>query len=108
MLDFSQKMSIRLPVRPPVKMAALTLLLVLVGSLPGISEVYAGSCAYREAMMALEKGNAVRGLALMRMASRDGDHRAERYLGELGDDRAGLPVFVKNQQSLTLASASHH
>jgi len=71
-------------------MAVLTLLLVLRGSLPGISEVYAGSCAYREAMMALEKGNAVRGLALMRMASRDGDHRAERYLREQDDGSGSL------------------
>jgi len=107
MPDFSQKSSIRLSVRPAAKIALLTLLLVLVGSLPGISEVYAGSCAYREAMMALEKGNDVRGLALMRMASQDGDHRAERYLREQGDE-AGLPVFVKAQRSLTLASTSRH
>ncbi len=106
MPDFSQKMSIRLPVRPSVKMAALALLLVLAGSLPGISEVYAGSCAYREAMMALEKGNAVRGLALMRMASRDGDHRAEHYLREL--DEVGPPVFVKAQRPLTLAGTSRY
>ncbi|MCF6261611.1 MAG: hypothetical protein L3J98_15860 [Gammaproteobacteria bacterium] len=107
MPDFSQKMSIRLPLRAPVKMAVLALLLVLMGSLPGISEVYAGSCAYREAMMALEKGNAVRGLALMRMASRDGDHRAERYLREQ-DDGVGLPVFAKAQRPLTLAATSRH
>jgi hypothetical protein len=30
--------------------------------------------------MALEQGNMTRGLALMRMARRDGDPRAERYL----------------------------
>jgi len=100
MLGFSQKRLIRLPVRG-------ALLLVLVGSLSGINAVYADSCAYREAMMALEKGNAVRGLALMRMAGRDGDRRAERYLREQGNG-AGLPVFVKNKQPLTLASTSHH
>ncbi len=107
MSDFSQKPPIRLPVRTPIKMAILTLLLVLVGSLPSVSEVYADSCAYREAMMALDKGNAVRGLALMRMASRDGDRRAERYLREPDDD-AGLPVFVKAQRPLTLADTSRH
>jgi len=107
MSGFSQKWLIRSPVKPPLKMTLLATLLVLVGSLPGVSEVYAGSCAYREAMMALEKGNSVRGLALMRMASRDGDHRAERYLQER-DDVAGLPVLVKARQPLTLASTSRH
>ncbi len=107
MPDFSQKTSIQLPLRPPGKIAALVLLLVLMGGLPGISEVYAGSCAYREAMMALEKGNEVRGLALMRMASRDGDSRAERYLQEQ-NYVAGLPVFVEARQLLTLAGTSRH
>jgi len=102
MPDFSRKWLIRPPMRPPLKTALLALL-VLVGSLPGISEVYAGSCAYREAMMALEKGNAVRGLALMRMASRDGDWRAGRYLQEQ-NYVTGLPVLVKTKRPLTLAS----
>lgn len=42
--------------------------------------VWAEACTYREALMALEQGNSVRGLALMRIARRDGDRRAEDYL----------------------------
>lgn len=42
--------------------------------------VLAEACTYREALMALEQGNAVRGMALMRMAGLDGDHRADVYL----------------------------
>ena len=53
-------------------------LICLICSLSGA--VMAGSCAYREALMALEKGNVVRGMALMRMADRDGDRRASHYL----------------------------
>jgi hypothetical protein len=44
------------------------------------SAVWAEACTYREALMALEQGNTGRGLALMRMARRDGDRRAEAYL----------------------------
>jgi len=102
MSGFSQKRSLK----SPLKIAILTLL-VLVGSLSAISTVYAGSCAYGEAMMALEKGNTVRGLVLMRMASRDGDQRAERYLREQ-DYVAGLPVPVTTQPPLTLATTSRH
>jgi len=45
--------------------------------------VQAEACTYREAIMALEQGNTVRGLALLRMASRDGDPRAKRQLAGL-------------------------
>jgi hypothetical protein len=45
--------------------------------------VTAGACTYREALMALQQGNATRGLALMKMASRDGDVRATRYLATM-------------------------
>ncbi len=96
MSDFSRKR----PMKSSVKMTMLALL-VLVGGLPGISPVYAGSCAYGEAMMALENGNTVRGLALMRMASRDGDRRAENYLREQGG-MTEFPALAKVQQPLSL------
>lgn len=58
----------------------LVFLLLLAGF---SSSVYsAGACTYREAIMALERGNAVRGMALMRMAHRDGDERASQFLAK--------------------------
>ena len=58
--------------------------LILFLLLAGMSgSVYsAGACTYREAIMALERGNAVRGMALMRMAQRDGDDRASQFLAK--------------------------
>ena len=47
-----------------------------------LTQVSAEACSYREAMMALEQGNMIRGMALMRMASRDGDLRATNFLRE--------------------------
>lgn len=38
------------------------------------------ACTYSEAVMALNKGNLVRGQALMKMAARDGDQRAVSFL----------------------------
>ncbi len=64
------------------------------------SPLLAGACSYREGIMALQQGNAIRGLALLRMASRDGDPRASLYLAALraGDDkrirRASVPLAV--------------
>jgi len=86
----------------------LFLLLILVGGPLHVGAVSADACTYGEAIMALEKGNAVRGMALMRMASRDGDSRAEDYLR--GQDYreqnyvAELPVFARNRQPLSVAS----
>ena len=57
----------------------LFLLLLAGGSVAG-SSVLAETCTYGEAIMALEQGNTIRGMALMRMANRDGDERASRYL----------------------------
>ena len=57
------------------------MLLVLLFALSG--QVVAASCAYREAIMALQQGNQVRGMALLRIASRDGDLRASRHLASL-------------------------
>ena len=38
------------------------------------------ACTYGEAVMAFNNGNLVRGQALMKMAARDGDPRAVRFL----------------------------
>ena len=65
-----------------------------------------GGCSYREGIMALQQGNSIRGLALLRMASRDGDPRANLYLAALqaGDDKrirqisAPLAVVAKSMQ----------
>ena len=54
---------------------SLLFLLLLLAS----GSALAGACTYREAVMALEQGNTIRGMALMRMASRDGDERASHY-----------------------------
>ena len=51
---------------------------LLLGSVIGVAN--AGACSYREGIVALEQGNEVRGMALLRMASRDGDRRAAQYL----------------------------
>jgi hypothetical protein len=58
--------------------------------------VQASACTYREAIMALERGNTTRGMALMRMANRDGDKRAGDYL-------IMNYVITKSDQSETLA-----
>ena len=44
------------------------------------ANAYAAACTYDEAILALQQGNAVRGLALIRMAAQDGDQRATDYL----------------------------
>ena len=46
------------------------------------ASVMAEACSYREAIMAFERGNDVRGMVLMRMANRDGDVRATEYLAQ--------------------------
>lgn len=43
----------------------------------------AAACTYHEAVIALGQGNNVRGMVLMRMARRDGDERASRFLAGL-------------------------
>ena len=40
------------------------------------------ACTYSEAVMAFNNGNLVRGQALMKMAARDGDQRAVRFLAK--------------------------
>jgi len=78
--------------------APLLLLLGLSG------QVLAEACSYREGIMALQQGNQIRGMALLRMASRDGDLRASLYLASLQatDDKqsqrasASLAVLAKS------------
>ena len=53
---------------------------VLISTLLASSAVYAAACTYNEAVMAYNNGNLVRGQALMKMAARDGDQRAVRFL----------------------------
>lgn len=40
------------------------------------------ACTYSEAVMAFNNGNLIRGQALMKMAARDGDLRAVRFLAK--------------------------
>ncbi len=77
--------------RPFLVIASLLLLSALG------TPVLAGACSYSEAIMALQQGNQVRGMALLRMASRDGDPRASRYLASLratDDKPASAPLTV--------------
>ncbi len=82
------------------------LLLLLLFLLGFSSPVLAGACSYREGIMALQQGNPIRGMALLRMASRDGDLRASLYLASLqaDDDQrfrqasAPLDVLAKSTQ----------
>ena len=69
-------------------------------ALCGLSDgVFAEACSYQEAIMALQQGNQVRGLALMRMASADGDVRARGYLAAQTSkprqvqDKPAMPVI---------------
>lgn len=60
--------------RPVIKIC--TAILVTLSA----TNVQAEACTYSEAMMALNNGNLVRGQALMKMAARDGDARAETFV----------------------------
>lgn len=48
-------------------------------ALAGIAQA-GQACTWSEALLALERGNQVRGMALMKMAARDGDTRAVAWL----------------------------
>ncbi len=82
------------------------LLLPLLFLLGFSSPVLAGACSYREGIMALQQGNPIRGMALLRMARRDGDPRAGLYLAALqaDDDKrfrqaaASLAVLAQSAQ----------
>ena len=80
----------------PHKLLLFLLLVVASGS------VLSEPCTYGEAIMALEQGNTVRGMTLMRMANRDGDERANRYLaqGEQQIEEVKIAVRILPQQPL--------
>ncbi len=69
------------------------------------SPLLAGACSYREGILALQQGNSIRGLALLRMASRDGDPRASLYLAVLqaGDHQrirqTAAPLAILSQSA---------
>lgn len=75
----------------PLRLAFLLLLLAFAG------QAVAESCAYREGIMALQQGNPVRGMALLRMASRDGDARASQALLALQnvDKKASVSMLAQ-------------
>ena len=84
-----------------------TLLMLCMLSLGNVSSnVMAEACTFREALMAIEKGNTVRGMALMRMASRDEDLRATEHLMakdfqinsvSMGDQQLKKPTLSLNK-----------
>lgn len=80
-----------------MKLKLMMCLLFLVSA-----QVHAEACTYDEAMLALERGNAVRAQALLKMAARDGDARAQRMLASLQLP----PVAEHAQHSLSLGVAS--
>lgn len=89
---------------------SLLILLFLVGGSVACGSALAEACTYREAIMALERGNTVRGLALMRMANRDGDEQASRYLAmrdrqleKTGSEKTEMAVSYLPQRSPLLS-----
>jgi hypothetical protein len=79
-------------------------------SIPGVmlgalfsASVMAEACTYREAIMAFERGNDVRGMVLMQMANHDGDVRATEYLAQ--SFRRQEPVLTATTISPSLAAS---
>ena len=64
----------------------LSILVMVSLSLPLLAS--AEPCTYREAIMAYQNGNTVRGDALMKIAANDGDNRAVVYLHALHQNTA--------------------
>jgi len=58
------------------------------------TQVHAEACSYDEAILALQHGNALRAHALLQMAARDGDKRAQRMVSAL---QLPLPLDSQNQ-----------
>ncbi len=79
--------------------------LLLLFTFSASAQVPAAACSYREGIMALQQGNQIRGMALLRMASRDGDVRASRYLAALQDEVDKLPLQKNSDQSIVLAQS---
>ena len=73
------------------------------------TQVHAEACTYDEAILALQQGNAVRAHALLQMAARDGDARAQQMVSAL---EIPLAIDKQNQElqrklSAPLISISH-
>ena len=51
------------------------------------SQAFAEACTYNEAKLALQNGNQVRGLSLMKMAANDGDDRAVSFLANIAKNQ---------------------
>lgn len=58
--------------------------------------------------MALERSNTVRGMALMRMAQRDGDERANRFFARNNIPVEDLPDSAKQQSDLLVSLNQAH
>ncbi|MDH5327360.1 MAG: hypothetical protein OEZ68_01140 [Gammaproteobacteria bacterium] len=79
-------------------------LMVLLFSLLVAGSAFAEACSYREAMIAYENGNKVRGDALMRMAANDGDVRAQTFLhntrlAQIEPETKPQPLLANSSQS---------
>lgn len=59
--------------------------------------VYAEACSYNEAIMAFKQGNGVRGMALLKMAARDGDARASVLLAKKQQQKAQSLLALDKQ-----------
>ena len=66
------------------------------------------ACTYGEALLAFERGNIVRGQALMKMAARDGDQRAMHFLAsyDSNPDQSGKAGKSLSELLLVLNSSS--
>jgi hypothetical protein len=82
----------------------LFLPLLLASGLVTSGSALAEACTYGEAIMALEQGNTVRGMVLMRMANRDGDERANRYLVLGGHQFGKIEMTARNLSQQPLLS----
>jgi len=60
------------------------------------------ACTYSEAVMAYNNGNLVRGQALMKMAARDGDQRAVRFLATLDANQHSDKGIARNEMLLVM------
>jgi hypothetical protein len=66
--------------------------------------VYGEACTYNEALMAFQQGNAVRGQALMTMAAKDGDKRAQALFSALRE-AFGSEHDAEDAMHMALATA---
>ncbi len=60
---------------------------------------YADACTYGEAIMAFKQGNTTRGVALMNMAAKDGDQRAEKYLANIQNSNQTSVIKLDSQMA---------